>query len=279
MTDPLKDIGALMLDLDGTLYLGSRLFPQTPGFLHTLDELGLKKLFLTNNSSRSTRQYLQKLIGLGIDAEEREILTSGWAAIRYLLNETPHRSVYLLGTPGLRQEFEEAGLSVVNRGEFSATDVEETVEREPDAVLLGFDMTLTYQRIRRAASYLLAGKPYFATHPDLVCPTESCPIPDTGSMIELFAASTGRRPLVIGKPQTPMIRAALDRLQLPASRVAMVGDRLMTDMRMAHDNGLVSVLVLSGEAKREDLHSLDRQPDLVVEHIGELAELLREDRQ
>ncbi len=265
MKAELRRIRAFILDLDGTLYLGKQLFPQTPRFLEVLRTKELRRLFLTNNSSRSTVQYLAKLQDMNIPAIDSEILTSGFATIHYLKKETSHRCIYLLGTPGLCSEFEEHGLEVLG---------DNHADREPDAVVLGFDLTLTYKRLEKAARFLLAGVPYYATHPDRVCPTETGPIPDTGSMIELLAAATDRRPIVIGKPEQTMIDAALGRLGTEPQETAMVGDRIYTDMLMAQDGGLMSILVLSGETKREDLDSIESQPDLVVEHVGELAGLL-----
>ena len=261
----LKSIRAVLLDLDGTLYLSGRLFPETLGFLGQLKARGIRSLFLTNNSSRGTPEYVRKLHGMGINADPQEILTSGWATIHHILSETPYRILYLLGTPGLRAEFEEAGLQIIDDSD---------AQTEPDAVVIGFDTTLTYQRIQTFAGWLLAGKPYLATHPDVSCPMDPFPIPDTGSMIEMFATATGRRPYVIGKPEPPMVRAALDRLGALPTETAMIGDRLQTDMRMARENGLLAVLVLTGMTQRGDLDSSEVQPDVVLENVGDFAALL-----
>lgn len=274
MNHQLSFTRAVLLDLDGTLYLGSRLFPETPRFLETLRRLGVKRLFLTNNSSRSTRQYQEKLNALGFEAAPDEILTSGWATIHYLLQETPHRKIYLLGTPGLHQEFEESGLTVVN-----TPDSQAVPEVRPDAVVLGFDLGLTYDKIRIASWLLREGAAYFATHPDPVCPAEPHPIPDTGSLIELMAAATGRRPQVIGKPFPTMVRAALARTGTAPQETAMVGDRLITDIKMAVDGGLISVLLLSGVTHWEDLDRSDIHPDYIFNGIGEFTDELMACRQ
>ncbi|RJP30907.1 MAG: HAD-IIA family hydrolase [Candidatus Omnitrophota bacterium] len=269
MSVQFNTICAYLLDLDGTLYLGPNLFPETPRFLQTLKGLGLRRLFLTNNSFRSTRQYLYKLRDLGIDAEKEEILTSGWATIHYLLHETSFRKVYLLGSPGLKDEFIEAGIHVVNP---TSTNAERAAA--PDAVVLGFDQSFTYDDLRIASWFLREGAPYIATHPDKVCPTEHHPIPDTGAMIEYLAAATGRRPTVIGKPEPTMIRAALSRTGTLPQETAMVGDRLYTDMRMAKEGGLASILVLSGETCAGDLENSAIRPDFIFENVGALADRL-----
>ncbi len=263
-----NDIRGIVIDMDGTVYIGEQLFPWTVKFLNALEEAGIRRLFLTNNSAESTAEYATKLLRLGIPVDESEVLTAGWATIHYLKTETPYRRIYLLGTPGLRQEFEEGGLTVVNN------DGAELEADDPDAVVLGFDMTITYQRIRTASELIQKGVPYIATHPDQICPKENGMIPDCGSMIELLAPATGQRPLIVGKPHRRMVDAALSRLGTTAEQTAIIGDLLPTDMKMAQDNGLMGILVLSGETSREDLENSPITPSLLVENAGELAELL-----
>ncbi len=261
MTAPsLLDIDGFLLDLDGTLYLGNRTFPWTGRFLETLRSKGKRLLFLTNNSSKSTADYLSSLNERGIPASRDEILTSGQSAIRYLRRETAINSIYLMATPSLEQEFREADFDL---------DAD-----KPEAVVLGFDKTVTYEKIVRVSNLLLAGLPYFVTHADLVCPTETEPIPDTGSMMAMFETATGRVPTVLGKPYKPMVDAALDRLGTSRERAAMVGDRLYTDMRMASENGLCAILVLSGETTRDDLKDSGQHVDFVFEDVGKITDML-----
>ena len=256
-TPSLADIDGFLLDLDGTLYLGKKTFPWTARLLEVLRSRDKRRLFVTNNSSKGTADYVRSLNERGIAAASEEILTSGHAAIRYLQRETAIRSLYLLGTPSLEEEFRASGFDLQ--------------APEPQAVLLGFDKTLTYQKLERASDLLRADLPYFATHADLVCPTEKEPIPDAGSMIALLEAATGRRPTVLGKPYRPMVEAALERLGTAPRRTAMVGDRLYTDMRMALENGLLAVLVLSGETTRSDWEESNMPVHFVFEHVGQMA--------
>ena len=265
----LGDLRGIIIDMDGTIYVGETPFPWTMTFLDALEEAGIDRLFLTNNSAESTAEYAAKLRRMNIPVDETEVLTAGWATIHYLRTETPYRRIYLIGTPGLRREFEQGGLMVVN-------DVETDVLSEaPDAVVLGFDMTITYRRIRKAAELIQAGAPFIATHPDQVCPKENGLIPDCGSMIELLVPAAGRRPLVVGKPHGRMVDAALARLGTTRAQTAIIGDLLPTDMKMARENGLMGVLVLSGETSREDVKNSELTPDLVVQHAGEFATRLR----
>ena len=267
--EKLEHIKGVIIDMDGTIYIGEQLFPWTKKFLTSLEKAGIRRLFLTNNSAESTAEYASKLRRLGINVEDSEILTAGWATMHYLKSETSYQRIYLLGTPSLRKEFEEGGLIVVN-GDCAKYEGE-----KPDAVVLGFDMSITYARIRKAAELIQQGVPYIATHPDQICPKEDGNVPDCGSMIELLFPATGKRPLIIGKPHSRMVDAALSRLSMSASQTAVIGDLLPTDMKMAEENGLTGILVMSGETSWADLEHSAVTPDLIIENIGELADMLQ----
>lgn len=246
-------------DLDGTIYLQSRLLPGAAELLGQLRAAGIPYLFATNNSSTTGRAYVERLTAMGIPAPRESVVTSNDVAADYLLREG-HTSPFILATPEVLEEYRERG--------FTPTAT------EPDSVLLTFDTTLDYGKLRRASDLILAGLPYFATHPDLVCPTLDGPIPDCGAFIELLAASTGRRPVVLGKPEPHMAHTITDRLGVPPAEIAFVGDRLYTDMRMANENGFLAVLTLTGEAGVEDLRDSPYRPDLIVDTLEQLLERL-----
>lgn len=250
-----------LLDLDGTLYLGDKLFPSTPRFLEKLKVTGRKKLFLTNNSSKSVNAYIEKLKRQGLDASRDDVLTSGSATISFLRRENKGNKIFLMGTPSLELEFLQAGFELVE-------------DERPDFVVLGFDRTLNYEKILLASRFLLQGVPFVATHPDLVCPTEDLPIPDTGAMIKLFEASTNVSPKIIGKPNREMAEAAMEKLGAKPDETAIVGDRYYTDMEMGFRAGFTSILVLSGETKAGDVKKFPRQPDFVFADVGELADAI-----
>ena len=258
----LADIRLFLLDMDGTVYLGSRLLPGSLDFLRYLGETGRDHLFLTNNSSRNAEYYAQKLTKLGWPAQPDEILTSGEATALYLGGLKPAARVYLLGTPDLETEFAAHG--------FVLTD------ETPDYVVLGFDMTLTYDKLVRACDLVRGGVPFIATHPDLNCPTETGYIPDCGAMTALITASTGVTPKVIGKPNREIIDAMFRKKPVRRDQVAMVGDRLYTDIVMGHNAGVTSVLVLSGEAKESDIPAAPVKPDHVAGGLGALYEALKQ---
>jgi len=253
--------------MDGTLYAGGTLFEHTLPFLRLLENLGIGHTFLTNNSSKSTRDYLAHLQRLGIAATADQIYTSTQATIDYLRVNRPNlRRLFVLGTPSLIEEVVAAGFTLTN----------DDPADEPDAVLVGFDTTLIFSRLCRAAYWIRAGKPFIATHRDRVCPTDQLTVlVDCGSICAALEAATGRAPdAVLGKPDPSMIRGILRRHNLAAEQLAMVGDRLYTDMAMARETGALGVLVLTGEATAAEAAKAQPQPDLVVKHLGEFGEKL-----
>lgn len=198
---------------------------------------------------------------MGFKTSPSEVFSSTTATIFYLKKYYPGSGLYVLGTPFMEGELREAGLKLVHD--------------DPDIVLLGFDKTLTYEKLKNACLWLQAGKKYIATHPDINCPMEEGPIPDTGAMIEMIAASTGRRPdVIIGKPYPPIIDALFEHYQYDRDEIAMVGDRLYTDIQTGINAGIVSILVLSGEATREMYEAWDGTADFVFNNIGEIIDYL-----
>jgi len=252
-------VAAVAFDLDGTIYLSSELLPGALELVEALAMAGVPYLFATNNSSKTGAQYVEHLRSLGLRVTRREVLTSNDAAIAYLRG-TSLRRPYLVATPEVVAEYRAEG-------------IEATGER-PDSVLLTFDTTLTYDKLRRASDLIRAGLPYFATHPDLVCPTPSGPVPDCGAFAALLHAATGAQPLVLGKPEATMAGAIRARLGVAAGTLAFVGDRLYTDVRMANAHGFLAVLTLTGEATRADLLASPHVPDLVVDDLGGLHRYL-----
>ncbi len=259
VTARLAGLRGVMLDLDGTLYLGDKLFAATPGFLNELERSGVKRLFLTNNDSHSVAEYQAKFARLGLQTRPEEILTAGQAAIAWLRGQQVGR-VFLLGMPALAEEFRAGGLD-------PASD-------RPEWVVLAFDRTLTYDKMQEAAWHLQRGVPLMVTHPDYLCPDPRGPLLDTGSLVRVFEKVTAAPPVVLGKPHPSLAAAALERLGRPAGECAMVGDRLMTDIRFGRENGLLTVLVFSGETTAEDLEASPWRPHLALADVGELGEKL-----
>ncbi len=253
----LDGIKAVFLDLDGTIYLGSNLIEGAQSFLERLEEREIMRFFLSNNSSKSVSQYLEKLQALGIPATADEVLLSTHDLISWLAENGIERS-YLVGTDGMREMLESAGVS--------------TDSDEPQYVILGYDTEITYEKLSTASIHLHRGVPMVASHPDVVCPSPDGGLPDTGAYMDLFEATTGVRPEhICGKPNAGMILHKVEELGLRPDQCAMVGDRLYTDIEMAERAGVHGVLVLSGEATMQDLEAAPQNPSIVVNSVDELC--------
>ena len=257
LDESLDSIDAVFLDLDGTIYLGDHLIDGVSEFLDRLESRGIRRFFLSNNSSKSVGQYLEKLRDFGIEAFEEEVLLSTHDIIAWLTKEGVS-DTYLVGTEGMREMLEENGIS--------------TSSNEPELVVLGYDTEISYEKLSRASVHLHNGVPMVSSHPDMVCPSPDGGLPDTGAYMALFEATTGVRPKhICGKPNKGMILHKIEELRLDPSSCAMVGDRLYTDMEMAERAGVHGILVLSGEATRSDLEDSGLNPSLVVDSVSSLA--------
>ena len=276
----LSGIRHIALDMDGTIYMGSNLFPFTKSFLQDMTDTGIGYSFLTNNPTKSVADYLHKLEGMGINADEGNMYTTSLAAIDYIKEKYPQaKRLYMLGTPSMVRQFEKDGF------EACADDPNDV----PDVLVVAFDTTLTYPRLCRAAWWASQGVPYIATNPDRVCPTDQPTVlVDCGSLQKCIEHATGRRPdIVLGKPDPTMLDGIMHRHGLKPEEIAMVGDRIYTDTAMAHNAGAVGVLVLSGETTVETALKVAEDartnpapeffpPDMIARDIRELGDLILE---
>ncbi|MCI2049229.1 MAG: HAD-IIA family hydrolase [Lachnospiraceae bacterium] len=252
----LDGIRVFALDMDGTVYLGEKWIDGAVDFLRHIEESGRRFYFLTNNSSKAPASYVKKLTGMGFPVEQDRIVTSGQAAAWYLKVHFPGKRVYLLGNPDLRKEFEEEGILLS--------------DADPEVVVTGFDTTLTYAKLCRVCDLVRAGLPYIATHPDLNCPVEGGFIPDLGAIQALIRTSAFRDPdRIIGKPNRDICDYLMARIggNISPGSVAMVGDRLYTDIAAGVHAGMTSILVLSGEASLEDAEASSFTPDLIFDSV------------
>ena len=258
----LKDIKLFLLDMDGTIYLGDRLFDCTLPFLAKLEENAVEYLFLTNNSSKDKKDYLAKLSRLTIPGDEKHLITSGDVTIDYIKEHHANKKVFLVGTTALKRAFMLAGITISDYN-------------EADVAVVGFDLELTYEKLNGLYQMVNANKPYICTHPDMVCPTETGFIPDIGATIAYIEALTGRRPdRIMGKPFSDLADAAAERFGIAKEHIAMVGDRLYTDIEMGIKASITSILVLSGETTKEDLIESTVIPDYVFSDLSEITEIL-----
>ena len=244
-----------ILDMDGTVYLGNQLFPETLPFLQRIRESGATYLFFTNNASRAKDTYVTRLNGMGIPAGPENILTSAETTIAFLKQHRPGKSVYVVGTPDLIRSFEDAGIRV---------------EEDAPIVVASFDTTLTYDKLEKACRYIREGAEFISTQPDFNCPVEGGFIPDSGAICALITASTGKLPRYFGKPYEDTLQIIEEFSGVAREDMVVVGDRLYTDIALGAKHGVASVLVLSGETTLEDLEGSDVQPSVIVQNVGEL---------
>lgn len=255
----LSEVQCFALDMDGTIYLGEQWIDGALEFLHKIEETGRSYVFVTNNSSKNAAVYVDKLHRMGLEVGEDKIVTSGQATIYYLQRNFPGAKVFLLGNPLLQEEFMQAGILLE--------------EEHPDVVVTAFDTSLDYKKMCRVCDHVRAGLPYIATHPDYNCPTETGFIPDAGAIHAFIHASAFRYPdRIIGKPNGEIIEYLATRVHTPREQIVMVGDRLYTDIAAGKNNGLKSILVLSGEAAMKDVKQSEVIPDLIFTSVKELAE-------
>lgn len=269
ITQRLRRIRHVALDMDGTIYLGTTLFPYTKQFLAMLSDMGIEYSFLTNNPTRSRADYLKKLSGMGIEASSEQMYTSALATIDYLKAHMPNvKKLYVVGTPSLENEMRQAG--------FELTDADS--KELPDALVVAFDTTLTFAKLCRAAYLAQQGVPYIATNPDRVCPTDQPTVlVDCGSVCAAIEHATGRQPdIVIGKPAPAMLQCIMERHGLAPDEVAMCGDRIYTDVASAEAAGALGVLVLSGETTMDIVDAAPRRPDIVTDNVLSFAQMLRD---
>lgn len=256
----LQNIKLFMLDMDGTFYLDDTLLPGAKEFLAHCKKQGIAYTFLTNNSSKSKADYLAKLARLGVPVTENEMFTSGDATLMYLAENGFDKNILLVGTPSLEQQFTAAGYAVQ--------------AQNPQAVVLGFDTTLTYAKLTALCNAVRSGLPYIATHPDFNCPVQGGFIPDIGAVIAFVKASTGREPdAVIGKPNGYIAKAAAAKFGCDIAEVCMVGDRLYTDIALGQC-GCATALVLCGETTPEQARTSPTKATVTCQNLAQLITLL-----
>ncbi|MBQ7340664.1 MAG: HAD-IIA family hydrolase [Oscillospiraceae bacterium] len=257
--DRIKQMKLFLFDMDGTLYLGNRLYPFTRELLQTIKDQGGKYLFMTNNSSKSVADYVKKLEKLGITATKEDFITSSQATAYYLHKHHEGQTLYVCGTESLKEELRSEGFTVT----------EDTDQAQ--CIVMGFDTELTFQKLSDVSFLLLTREvPYIATNPDLVCPTEFGSVPDCGSVCQMIFNATGKRPVVIGKPSPLMPELAMERWGYGKDETCVVGDRIYTDVKSGLNAGIFSILVLSGETTPEILAASEDKPHLTLSSAAEI---------
>lgn len=265
MEQILKKTKLYLFDMDGTLYLGSRLYDFTKELLAEIRRIGGKYLFITNNSSKSVADYVEKLGKMGIEATKEDFMTSSQATAYYLKKHHDGKTLYVCGTRSLVAELEGEGFAVT-------TDIDAA-----ECIVMGYDTELTYQKLWDVSKLLLTKKdiPYIATNPDLVCPTEFGSVPDCGSFCIGIKNATGREPVVIGKPSPLMAELAMAKWGYTKEETLVIGDRIYTDIKSGLNAGTFTALVLSGETTLQTLEESPDKPHLVLDDAGQMLNVLK----
>ncbi len=266
-THPILQKKLYIFDMDGTIYLGDRVFDFAVRFLKHLRASRRKVLFFTNNASHTDDFYLGKLTRLGFEPAKDEIMTSGDVTIEFLKRHRAGKKVYLVGTDELNAEFHHRGVELVDE-----------TAKKCDIVVTSFDTSLTYEKLNAACRFVRNGAEYLSTHPDFNCPTEDGFIPDSGAIAAFVTASTGKTPTYFGKPYRETVEMIEETFGVSKKEMCIFGDRLYTDIALGKKHGVCSVLVLTGETTQADVAAANDadKPDYVFPSLAEVDALLEE---
>ena len=257
----LKNIKLFLLDMDGTIYLDNELIDGALNFLSKIKENNKQYIFLTNNSSKSKFDYLNKLNNLFIEANINNIFTSGMAMGIYLNKNFPNKSIYLVGTKALKKELLEYNIKFNSKN--------------PDIVVVGFDRELNYKKLEKACEFIDNGAIFLATNIDYVCPIKDKRyIPDCGSICNMITNATKKEATFIGKPKPDMINLLKEKYNLQDDEIVMIGDRVYTDITCGYNANVKTVCVLSGESTEETINNSNIKPDIVVNSVKDLIDLI-----
>jgi len=255
-----RDISTWLMDMDGVLVREEAPIPGADRFLGALRARGTPFLVLTNNSIYTRRDLAARLRASGLEVPEESIWTSALATARFLDDQRPGGSAFVIGESGLTTALHAAGYTLT--------------ERAPDYVVLGETRTYSFSRITQAIRLIRAGARFIATNPDTIGPSPDGPMPATGSVAALISRASGVDPYFIGKPNPLMMRSALNALDAHSETTAMIGDRMDTDIIAGLEAGLETILVLTGVTSRADAERFPYRPWHIVESVGELADAL-----
>lgn len=257
--EKLRSRQAFICDMDGVIYHGNQLLPGAVEFLKWIEETGKRFLFLTNSSERTPRELREKLVRLGVEVSEECFYTSALATADFLSTQTPSGSAYVIGEAGIINALYDAG--------YSMNDM------NPDYVVLGDTRRYSYHQIEHAVKLVMSGSRLIGTNPDLTGPIENGIAPATGALIAPIELSTGSKAYFVGKPNPLIMRNAMKKLGVKAEDVAIIGDRMDTDIIAGVESELTTVLVLSGVTAMTDLPKFAYRPDYILNGIGDVAGL------
>ena len=256
-----REIQSWLMDMDGVLVHEEEALPGADRFLAALREHGRPFLVLTNNSIYTRRDLAARLRTSGLDVPEDAIWTSALATARFLSDQRPGGTAFVIGESGLTTALHDAGYTLT--------------ETDPDYVVLGETRTYSFERITQAIRLVAAGARFIATNPDPTGPAPDGPLPATGSVAALISKATGVDPYYVGKPNPLMMRSALNAIEAHSETTAMIGDRMDTDVVSGLEAGLHTILVLSGVATREAAERFPYRASRIVDSVADLVDEVR----
>lgn len=263
MNKDLKDIKLFMFDLDGTIYRDSVLIGNVKDTLNKIREKGARIVYLTNNSSLSNKEYVKRLSKIGILENDDLIYSSFDCTLDFLKEKRKGKVVYPLATKKVISSLKKSGIKIAKDNQ------------DVDVVLLTLDNTITYDKIKKANELLAKGKEYICTHPDLVCPSKTGFVPDAGTFIETLKACSGRTPdIVLGKPYGYMADFLMKKYNIERDKIAMVGDRLYTDIQFGINAGFKTIVVLTGETTLEMAKNSPLNIDFCLSDVNEISNMI-----
>ncbi|MEN2768357.1 TIGR01457 family HAD-type hydrolase [Ornithinibacillus xuwenensis] len=252
----MKKYNGYLIDLDGTMYRGNEVIKEAPAFIKDLKARGIPYLFLTNNSSKTQDQVTDKLNKLGVEAHPEEVFTSSMATAKYLKQTSPNARCYVIGEVGLMEALHREGIHI-------------TDQEDCDAVVVGIDRNITYEKLAKACIAVRNGAAFFSTNSDNALPTERGLLPGNGAFTSVIAVSTGKQPTYIGKPEAIIVKEALTVLGTEVDDTILVGDNYNTDIRAGIQAGMDTLMVFTGVTPLEQLETLPIKPTYYINNLSE----------
>lgn len=264
LSNEMKDKKLFLLDIDGTIGFDASLFDGAMDFFEEVKKQKGKYVFITNNSTKSIMDYVDKFLKMGVDVDESNFVTSSYATALYLKQQYAEKLLFVVGTESFVRELKSFGLSVT-----------EQIEDNIAAVVVGFDNELTYEKVKNACELLeTRDLDYIATNPDLVCPVGFGYVPDCGAICDFLEKAVKRAPLYVGKPNPIIVDMCLEATGYNREETVVIGDRLYTDIACGINAKVDTLLVFTGEAKPEDLNTTEFKPSYFCDSIADVYQSL-----
>lgn len=260
---PLSSKKLFLFDIDGTIAVGDTLYPGSRELLSHIDSIGGRSYFITNNSTKSAQDYIDKFRRcFGLETAARQFITSGYMTLRFLKEHYSHKKIFVLGTKSFIEELRKCGLQVT-----------ESARDRVDCVVAAYDSELSYDKLTAVCEVLFTQDvPFYGTNPDLRCPVDFGFIPDCGSICDMITATTGRTPVYLGKPNREIVDVCLKDSGFSPEETLVVGDRLYTDIACGINAGVDTCVVYTGEAAPEDMRDTPYRPTYAFAKISELLD-------